>query len=183
MVFRLEMLAGNFIASSMAFSLMAKCQVIRPSEEVMMPSTLSLVKLLINGKEDTANNFARGHYTIDKEIVDLCLDRIKKLTDNCTGLQGFVVFNAMGGSTGFDLGSQLLERLSVDYAEKVYYMQLSVAEITNIAFEPSSMMAKCDPSHGKYKACCLKYRGDVVPKDVNAAVATIKTKRTTQFVD
>ena len=25
--------------------------------------------------------------------------------------------------------------------------------------------------------------GDVVPKDVNAAVATIKTKRTIQFVD
>ena len=29
----------------------------------------------------------------------------------------------------------------------------------------------------------LLYRGDVVPKDVNAAVATIKTKRTIQFVD
>merc|ERR1711975_67830 len=27
------------------------------------------------------------------------------------------------------------------------------------------------------------YRGDVVPKDVNAAVATIKTERTIQFVD
>ena len=32
-------------------------------------------------------------------------------------------------------------------------------------------------------AVCLMYRGDVVPKDVNAAVATIKTKRTIQFVD
>merc|ERR1719273_2274642 len=32
-------------------------------------------------------------------------------------------------------------------------------------------------------ACCLMYRGDVVPKDVNAAVANIKTKRTIQFVD
>ena len=29
-------------------------------------------------------------------------------------------------------------------------------------------------------ACCLMYRGDVVPKDVNASVATIKTKRTIQ---
>merc|ERR1712141_601124 len=34
-----------------------------------------------------------------------------------------------------------------------------------------------------YMACCLMYRGDVVPKDVNAAVANIKTKRTIQFVD
>ncbi|CAJ1978213.1 unnamed protein product [Sphenostylis stenocarpa] len=56
--------------------------------------------------------------------------------------------------------------------------QLSVAEITNSAFEPSSMMAKCDPRHGKYMACCLVYRGDVVSKDVNVVVAAIKTKRT-----
>jgi tubulin alpha len=40
---------------------------------------------LISGKEDAANNFARGHYTIGKEIVDLCLDRIRKLADNWFG--------------------------------------------------------------------------------------------------
>ena len=32
-------------------------------------------------------------------------------------------------------------------------------------------------------ACCLLYRGDVVPKDVNSAIAAIKNKRTVQFVD
>merc|ERR1712195_355501 len=68
-------------------------------------------------------------------------------------------------------------------AEKAYHEQLSVAELTNSVFEPASMMTKCDPRHGKYMACALLYRGDVVPKDVNAAVATIKTKRTIQFVD
>lgn len=73
---------------------------------------------LISGKEDAANNFARGHYTIGKEIVDLCLDRIRKLADCCTGLQGFLVFNAVGGGTGSGLGSLLLERLSVDYGKK-----------------------------------------------------------------
>ena len=40
----------------------------------------------------------------------------------------------------------------------------------------TAVLAKC-------MACALLYRGDVVPKDVNAAVATIKTKRTIQFVD
>ena len=34
---------------------------------------------LVTGKEDAANNYARGHYTIGKEIVDLVLDRIRKL--------------------------------------------------------------------------------------------------------
>jgi len=68
-------------------------------------------------------------------------------------------------------------------AEKAYHEQLSVAEITNSVFEPANMMVKCDPRHGKYMACVLMYRGDVVPKDVNAAIATIKSKRTIQFVD
>ncbi|KAL1820962.1 hypothetical protein ACET3Z_015831 [Daucus carota] len=236
---------------------------------------------LISGKEDAANNFARGHYTVGREIVDSCLDRVRKLADNCTGLQGFLVFNAVGGGTGSGLGSLLLERLSVSTAvvepynsvlsthsllehadvvvlldneaiydicrrsldierptytnlnrlisqtisslttslrfdgainvditefqtnlvpyprihfmlssyapvisaEKAYHEQSSVPEITNAVFEPSSMMAKCDPRHGKYMACCLMYRGDVVPKDVNSAVAAVKTKRTVQFVD
>jgi tubulin alpha len=73
---------------------------------------------IISGKEDAANNYARGHYTIGKEIVDLVLDRIRKLADNCTGLQGFLVFHATGGGTGSGLGSLLLERLSVDYGRK-----------------------------------------------------------------
>lgn len=44
-------------------------------------------------------------------------------------------------------------------------------------------MVKCDPKEGKYMACCLLYRGDVGPKDAQAAVASIKTKKTIQFVD
>ena len=73
---------------------------------------------LITGKEDAANNYARGHYTIGKEIVDLVLDRVRKLADNCTGLQGFLIFHAVGGGTGSGFGSLLLERLSVDYGKK-----------------------------------------------------------------
>jgi tubulin alpha len=254
---------------------------------------------LISSKEDSGSCSTRARYTIGRQVLDLCLDRIRRLADNCSGLQGFLFFNSVGGGTGSGLGTLLLERLSVDYgkkskvgftiypspqistsivepynavlcghtllehndvtvlldneavydicrrnldlerpsytnlnrliaqvissltaslrfesslnvdltelqtnlvpyprihfmlssyapiisAEKAYHEQLSVAEITNSAFEPASMMAKCDPRHGKYIACCIMYRGDVVPKDVNSAVATIKHKRTVQFVD
>ncbi|WKA03459.1 hypothetical protein VitviT2T_021566 [Vitis vinifera] len=37
--------------------------------------------------------------------------------------------------------------------EHNYHEQFSVVEITNSAFESSSMMAKCDIRHGKYMAC------------------------------
>uniref|UniRef100_A0A8C4N0E7 Uncharacterized protein n=1 Tax=Equus asinus TaxID=9793 RepID=A0A8C4N0E7_EQUAS len=123
---------------------------------------------LITGKEDAANNYARGHYTIGKEIVDLVLDRIRKLTN-------LVPYPRIH----FPLATYA----PVISAEKAYHEQLSVAEITNACFEPANQMVKCDPRHGKYMACCMLYRGDVVPKDVNAAIATIKTKRTIQFVD
>ena len=254
---------------------------------------------LITGKEDAANNYARGHYTVGKEAIDLTIDRIRRLADICTGLQGFIIFHSIGGGTGSGFGSLLLERLAVDYgkktklevniypapqvstaivepynsiltthcslefsdvaflmdneaiydicvrnldiarptytnlnrliaqivssltsslrfdgalnvdlsefqtnlvpyprihfpvvnyapvisAEKAYHEKLSVGELTNSCFEPSNQMVKCDPRHGKYMACCMMYRGDVVPKDVNSAIASIKSKRTIQFVD
>jgi tubulin alpha len=59
---------------------------------------------LITGKEDAANNYAHGYYTIGKEIVDLVLDRIRKLTDQCTDLQGFLIFHSFGGGTGSGKG-------------------------------------------------------------------------------
>jgi len=227
------------------------------------------------------------------------LDRIRKLTENCTGLQGFFCFHSVGGGTGSGFGSLLLERLSVDYgkktkmdfciypspqvstavvepynsvlsthgllehtdvaflldneaiyqiaqksldierpsytnlnrliaqvvssltaslrfegslnvdinefqtnlvpyprihfllcsfaplisAEKAHHEQFTVGQLTNSVFEAQSMMVKCDPNRGKYMACCLMYRGDVVPKDVTAAISVIKTKKTIQFVD
>jgi len=227
------------------------------------------------------------------------LERIRKIADQCTGLQGFLIFHSVGGGTGSGFGSLLLERLSVDYgkkskldfcvypspqvstavvepynsvlsthsllehtdvaflldneaiydicrrsldiekpnytnlnrlvaqlissltaslrfegslnvdinefqtnlvpyprihfmlcsyapiigSEKAHHETMTTTELTNSVFEPPNMMAKCDPRHGKYMACCLMYRGDIVPKDVTNAVAVMKGKRTIQFVD
>ena len=53
-----------------------------------------------------------------KEIVDLVLDRVRKLSDQCSGLQGFLIFHSFGGGTGSGFTSLLMERLSVDYGKK-----------------------------------------------------------------
>ena len=73
---------------------------------------------IINGKEDATNNYARGHYTVGKEMIDRVMDRLRKLADDCSGLQGFLIFHSSGGGTGSGFGSLLLERLSVDYGKK-----------------------------------------------------------------
>jgi tubulin alpha len=252
----------------------------------------------ISDKEDAGNNYARGRYTIGKDIIELCTDRIRKLAEICTGLQGFIITHSIGGGTGSGFCSLLLEKLTEEYskksklaftiypspcistavvepynavlashsllehadvvatfdnqaiyeicrknlmienpfyshinkliaqvissttaslrfdgalngdlksfqtnlvpyprlhfmlssyapiisAERGFHEQLSISEITNAAFEPASMMSKCDPRQGKYYACCLMYRGAVVPSEVKDAVSAIKSNKAIQFI-
>ncbi|ELK07759.1 Tubulin alpha-1 chain [Pteropus alecto] len=140
-------------------------------------------KQLITGKEDATNNYACRHYTIGKEIIDLVLDRIQKLADQCTGriVSSIITSLRFDGALNVDLTEfqtnlvpyphihfSLATYAPVISAEKSYYEQLSVAEITNV--ELANQIVKCDSHHNKYMACCLLYYGDVVPKDVNAAL-------------
>lgn len=73
---------------------------------------------LITGKENAANNYARGHYTIGKEIINTVLNRTQKLADQCSSLQGFLIFHSVGGGTGSGFTSLLMECLSVDFGKK-----------------------------------------------------------------
>merc|ERR1712212_954453 len=75
-------------------------------------------EFLLQGKEDAANNFARGHYTVGKEMIDKVNDRLRKMVDNCDNVQGFVVNHSVGGGTGSGLGALMLERIAVDYRKK-----------------------------------------------------------------
>jgi len=59
--------------------------------------TPAAVSSLIGSLCFDANNYAHGHYAVGKEIVDL--NRLRKLAGQCTGLQGFLVFNSVGGDT------------------------------------------------------------------------------------
>jgi len=60
--------------------------------------------------------------------------------------------------------------------------ELKVEAITNAVFQPSSFFSKCDPRNGKYLACFMAYRGDVVPKDVHKIIHDKRAQRH-NFVD
>lgn len=66
---------------------------------------------------------------------------------------------------------------------KAIHEQVTVSDLTANLFTNENQMVKCDCDQGKYMACCILYRGDVVPKDVNSAIAEIKSRRAVQFVD
>ena len=67
-----------------------------------------------------------------------CRSGIRKLADNCTGLQGFCVYNAVGGGTGSGLGCLMLERLSVDYGKKskISFTVWSCPQVATAVVEP-----------------------------------------------
>ena len=80
---------------------------------------------LVTGKEDAANNYARGRYTVGKEVLDQAVDRVRKMSEQCSALQGYLVFHSLGGGTGSGFTSLLMERLSLDYG-KTSKMQFSI---------------------------------------------------------
>ncbi|KMU92079.1 tubulin alpha chain [Coccidioides immitis H538.4] len=58
-----------------------------------------------------------------------------------------------------------------------------VHDLTFQCFEPNNQMVVCDPRNGKYMAVALLYRGDVVPRDCNAAIASLKAKTSFNLVE
>eukprot|EP01084_Bolivina_argentea_P193869 332586_1 len=75
-------------------------------------------QFLLHGKEDAANNFARGYYTMGKEIIHIISDRIRKLVNNCHNFQGFIINHSVSGGTGSGLGSLILKTISDQYRKK-----------------------------------------------------------------
>ena len=52
---------------------------------------------LISVEEDAAD---AGHYTVGKLMVDIAVGRLRKLVDQCSRMQGFLMFHSFGGGTG-----------------------------------------------------------------------------------
>uniref|UniRef100_A0A224XGB3 Tubulin alpha chain n=1 Tax=Panstrongylus lignarius TaxID=156445 RepID=A0A224XGB3_9HEMI len=257
-------------------------------------------KYLITGKEDAANNYARGYYSPGLEMQENVSEPIRKTVESCDGLQGFIFFHSFGGGTGSGLHAGLLERICEDYTRKKSKLEtaifpsmklstsvvepynavltthatmeisdcvfladneamydicharlsidsptynnlnrilaqtvssitaslrfkgtlnadfidfqtnlvpyprihfplvsyapivgdnkanhetMSVADMTRTCFSPANRFVKYNPDIGKYVSICLLYRGDVAPKDINAAITALREKRQLKFVD
>lgn len=47
------------------------------------------------------------------------MDRVRNQAENCDNLEGFMVYNTMGGGTGSGMGSLLREKLEDSYGKKI----------------------------------------------------------------
>lgn len=74
--------------------------------------------LLLTGKEDAANNFARGYYTVGKEMIDKAVSKLNYMAEQCDSLQGFIVHHSVGGGTGSGFTSGLLKRIEDQFGKK-----------------------------------------------------------------
>lgn len=133
--FFMETKAGNYVPHSIFIDLEPTAiDVIRSGSyhQLFQP------ELLISGNEDAANNYARGFYSVGKRIIDLTVNKIRNLADDCSNLQGFMIFHSLGGGSGSGFSSLLLERLYSDYGKKsMFEFCISpVPEISTAIVEP-----------------------------------------------
>ncbi len=78
-------------------------------------------------------SFATVHFTAGIHLYGLGCSVFSLHTPT---LQGFMIFNAVGGGTGSGLGCLLLERLSVDYGEepKIYGFLRNIIFLQSVPF-------------------------------------------------
>ena len=79
----------------------------------------------VTGKEDAASSYSRGHYSIGREHIDETMDKIRKQMEQCSEVQGFVVYHSMAGGTGSGFTSLLLQEMYTEY-KKATKMSISV---------------------------------------------------------
>lgn len=93
---------------------------------------------MVSGKEDAANNFARGYYTIGRDLIDVALDRVRRIAETATGLQGFVIFSSVGGGTGSGFGNLIQDFLGEDFPRKtkINFVVWPSPRLSNAVVEP-----------------------------------------------
>ncbi|XP_014281884.1 tubulin alpha-2 chain isoform X2 [Halyomorpha halys] len=93
---------------------------------------------MVTGKEDAANNFARGACSIGLDVVGHVTDSIRQILESCDSFQGFMVFHSVGGGTGSGFTAFILDDMLEEHGKKC---KLEVAiypapEISTVVVEP-----------------------------------------------
>lgn len=72
----------------------------------------------MNMKEDAANNYARGYYSLGRELISPVLNSLRKVVEDSNSLQGFFVYHSFGGGTGSGFSALLMDHLAEEFGKK-----------------------------------------------------------------
>ena len=73
---------------------------------------------LLSGKEDAGGNYFRASGSLGRTMLFEGLEKIRKMAEDCSGLQGFMIMSSVGGGTGSGLVSCKSEELPREYEKK-----------------------------------------------------------------
>jgi len=143
-----------------------------------------MVRKLMKQMEDRYPRFVRPRTESVEEVIDL----ISEVSDAIDyGDQEFMKRDDEDeisfSSASIDYGDQ--EFMRHDNEDETSFLSASkdYGDREQEAPGPASTFVKCDPRRDKYTKYYNTYQGDGVPEDEKASMATIKIKRTIQFVD
>ena len=112
--------------------------------------------MLISDKEDAAGNYARGYYTIGKQVIGPLLDTIQRAKEQCNALQGILVYHSYGGGTGSGLTSLLMERLNESKVPVMNIPIFSSPKYASSCVEPyNSVLYAGSQYHNNISGCSI----------------------------
>ncbi|KAL4438860.1 hypothetical protein ABPG74_016580 [Tetrahymena malaccensis] len=105
---------------------------------------------LISSKEGTGGLFSRGYYTAGRSTLDISINQIRKVAENCSNLHGFIIYSTSSGGASSGLGNIILQNLRAEYGQKIpiiFFQQVpcnlnqsSVFSFYNTALNLSSLL-------------------------------------------
>jgi tubulin alpha len=72
---------------------------------------------LVTGKEDTGSNYGRGHNSLGSELIEMTMDRVRRVAECCECLQGFISYRSIGGGTGSGYGTLIQEKIMDEFGK------------------------------------------------------------------
>ena len=76
------------------------------------------LRIKICGHPIVGEHFSRLQFILGKEQLEVVREGLRKLTDHCNGLQGFLIFHSFGGGTGSGFTALLMDNITLDYGKK-----------------------------------------------------------------
>ncbi|KAM7537679.1 hypothetical protein Aperf_G00000064783 [Anoplocephala perfoliata] len=100
----------------------------------------------VSGRAGSGNNWAKGRYTDGLELLDTCLDVIRKESENCDQLQGFQILHSIGGGCGSGMTTAIMDQLREEWPDRIFnnFTVYPSPKVSDVVVEPYNSIFSID---------------------------------------